>query len=104
MSRVWNFWGKKKRATGICLRTTKLFKLIAHFFFCFVESFGMLLLAKIHATHDYEVSCEVLYVARDSAHVVHPLAGQGVNLGIADAYELTQTLIEALKLGIDVGV
>src|ERR1700744_3123205 len=39
----------------------------------------------------------------DAAHVVHPLAGQGVNLGLLDAAALAQTLLEARRQQEDVG-
>ncbi len=37
----------------------------------------------------------------DSAHVIHPLAGQGLNLGLADAEVLAQVLSEARDAGRD---
>jgi 2-octaprenyl-6-methoxyphenol hydroxylase len=39
----------------------------------------------------------------DAAHKVHPLAGQGANLGFKDVAALSQTLIEAQRLGEDFG-
>jgi 2-octaprenyl-6-methoxyphenol hydroxylase len=39
----------------------------------------------------------------DAAHVVHPVAGQGLNLGLKDVAALTEVVIEALRLGLDHG-
>ena len=39
----------------------------------------------------------------DAAHVIHPLAGQGLNLGLKDVAALGEAVIEALRLGLDHG-
>ena len=44
-----------------------------------------------------------LALVGDAAHTIHPLAGQGVNLGIKDAVELAQQLITAHAQRKDVG-
>lgn len=39
----------------------------------------------------------------DAAHTVHPLAGQGVNLGFGDAFSLSRIIAEGIALGSDIG-
>ncbi|KAI0825447.1 ubiquinone biosynthesis hydrox [Irpex lacteus] len=39
----------------------------------------------------------------DAAHTIHPLAGQGLNLGLADVEALSDCIVNALSLGGDIG-
>lgn len=39
----------------------------------------------------------------DAAHVIHPVAGQGLNLGFKDVAALAEAVIEAMRLGLDFG-
>jgi 2-octaprenyl-6-methoxyphenol hydroxylase len=39
----------------------------------------------------------------DAAHGIHPIAGQGLNLGFRDAAALAEVLIEGARLGLDLG-
>lgn len=39
----------------------------------------------------------------DAAHGVHPIAGQGLNLGLRDVAALAETLVEAARRGEDIG-
>jgi len=39
----------------------------------------------------------------DAAHVVHPIAGQGLNLGLKDVAALAEVVVDALRLGLDQG-
>lgn len=42
-------------------------------------------------------------LAGDAAHGIHPIAGQGLNLGFKDAAALAETIVEADRLGEDIG-
>jgi len=44
-----------------------------------------------------------LALAGDSAHGIHPIAGQGLNLGLKDAAALAEVLLDAARLGQDIG-
>jgi 2-octaprenyl-6-methoxyphenol hydroxylase len=39
----------------------------------------------------------------DAAHAVHPLAGQGLNIGMRDVAALAEILVEGARLGLDIG-
>ncbi|XWS13473.1 hypothetical protein CRYUN_Cryun36dG0040100 [Craigia yunnanensis] len=51
--------------------------------------------------NDYASKCVVLI--GDAAHTVHPLAGQGVNLGFGDASTLSSVISEGIAVGTDIG-
>jgi 2-octaprenyl-6-methoxyphenol hydroxylase len=44
-----------------------------------------------------------LALVGDSAHTIHPIAGQGLNLGLRDVAALAQCLAEQMRLGLDPG-
>lgn len=39
----------------------------------------------------------------DAAHGIHPIAGQGLNMGLRDVAALAEVLVDAARLGLDIG-
>jgi 2-octaprenyl-6-methoxyphenol hydroxylase len=46
---------------------------------------------------------ERVALAGDSAHVIHPIAGQGLNMGLKDVAALAEIVVETERLGLDIG-
>ena len=53
--------------------------------------------------HAAQMTSQRLALVGDAAHAIHPIAGQGLNLGFRDAAALTQVLVEGARLGLDLG-
>jgi len=46
---------------------------------------------------------ERMVLVGDAAHGIHPIAGQGYNLGVRDIAALVEVLVDARRLGLDIG-
>jgi 2-octaprenyl-6-methoxyphenol hydroxylase len=57
-------------------------------------------LGLVHAERYVE---ERLVLVGDAAHGIHPIAGQGYNLGVRDIAALIEVLVDAKRLGLDLG-
>jgi 2-octaprenyl-6-methoxyphenol hydroxylase len=53
--------------------------------------------------HAARITGERLALVGDAAHGIHPIAGQGLNLGFRDAAALAEVLVEGARLGLDLG-
>ena len=53
--------------------------------------------------HAARITDDRLALVGDSAHAIHPIAGQGLNLGFRDVAALAQVLVEGARLGLDLG-
>ena len=101
-------WTEKKKAAA-ALRTARPELFAAHLRRRFGEFLGTV--AVDGAPFYYPLSLQLAQsltgpraaLLGDCAHVIHPIAGQGLNMGLKDAAALSQVLIEASRLGEDLG-
>ena len=48
-------------------------------------------------------TAERIALVGDAAHVIHPIAGQGLNMGLKDVAALAEVIVDAARLGLDPG-
>ncbi len=53
--------------------------------------------------HAARMTAERLALVGDAGHGIHPIAGQGLNLGFRDVATLAEVLVEGKRLGLDLG-
>ena len=57
----------------------------------------------LHFRHTAKMTDHRLALVGDAGHGIHPIAGQGFNLGLRDVAALTEVLADGLRLGMDLG-
>ena len=53
--------------------------------------------------HAAQITAERLVLVGDAAHGIHPIAGQGLNLGFRDVAALVEVIVDGARLGLDFG-
>jgi 2-octaprenyl-6-methoxyphenol hydroxylase len=53
--------------------------------------------------HAARITDQRLALIGDAAHAIHPIAGQGLTLGVRDAAALAEVLVDGARLGLDLG-
>ena len=57
----------------------------------------------LHLVHAERYVDTRLVLVGDAAHGIHPIAGQGYNLGVRDIAALVEVLVDSKRLGLDIG-
>jgi 2-octaprenyl-6-methoxyphenol hydroxylase len=53
--------------------------------------------------HSASIVADRIALVGDAAHGIHPIAGQGLNLGLRDVAALAEVLVDGTRLGLDLG-
>lgn len=53
--------------------------------------------------HSADLTAERLALVGDAGHGIHPIAGQGLNLGLRDVAALTECVVDGARTGLDLG-
>jgi 2-octaprenyl-6-methoxyphenol hydroxylase len=57
----------------------------------------------LHLQNSNSYAADRMALIGDAAHRIHPMAGQGLNLGITDVAYLANSIVKAKKSGVDIG-
>jgi 2-octaprenyl-6-methoxyphenol hydroxylase len=68
-----------------------------------IRPVGRRWLYPLSAMYVHRLTAERLAIVGDAAHGIHPIAGQGLNLGLRDAIALSRLIIAAHQTGADIG-
>ena len=75
----------------------------------YAEAFGQITktskptIYNLNVVSCYEYFKERVVLVGDACQAIHPIAGQGLNLGLRDSYHLAKIISESLDLGLDIG-
>ena len=98
-------WSLKKNSNILKLDENKLHKEISNIFGSVVNNFEITNLQRSNLTFSFakKLSSGRIVIIGDTAHSIHPIAGQGLNLIIKDIVCLTKQLMKYKSLGYDLG-